>query len=172
MIGIGGIASYAVGGGDTHPGLEHAGINPVALLSVSYFFTDGLAIGLQGTHQYVNTTVRFRPSRLPIAISTSVTAMGGAVGLGGNYFFRATPVLFPHVGIFIQYGMAGGKVPNMGSTRFSFINVGIAAGLTWIITDGLGLCFEATHLRDIIDPGKTNQNGHLTGIGIGFRIFI
>ncbi len=172
MLGIGGIASYAVGGGETHPGLEHAGINPVALLSVSYFFIDGLAIGIQGTHQYITTTVRLQSKRLPLAVSTSVTAMGGAVGIGGNYFFRATPVLFPYLGLFLQYGMAGGKVPNLGSTRFSFINVGIAAGLTWVVTDGLGLCIEATHMRDIVDPGETNRHGHLTGIGIGFRLFI
>lgn len=172
MLGIGGIASYAVGGGDTHPGLEHAGINPVALLSVSYFFIDGLAIGIQGTHQYITTTVRLQSKRLPLAVSTSVTAMGGAVGIGGNYFFHATPVLFPYLGLFLQYGMAGGKVPNLGSTRFSFINVGIAAGLTWVVTDGLGLCIEATHMRDIVDPGEANRHGHLTGIGIGFRLFI
>ncbi|TFH40672.1 MAG: hypothetical protein E4G96_07050 [Chrysiogenales bacterium] len=172
MIGIGSIASYTNGGGETHPGFEMAGINPLTLLSFSYFFIDGLAIGILGTHQYLKTNINYKPSFLPFSISTSVTAMGGAVGLSGHYFFHATPALFPYVGIFLQYGMAGGNVPNLGSYRFSLIIVGALAGLTYMIAVNFGICIEASHIRDILDPGKTNRHGHLTSIGLGFRIFI
>lgn len=172
MLGVGAAGMYEFGGGENHDGLESAGINPVASLSASLFVLDGFALGLTGRYQYAKTNLYVRLRMVPLEFKTTAAGHYGAIGILAHYFFRAGERVFPYLGIFFHY--AAGKVEALRelSGTPSIIDFGAIAGINFLVVPNLGIYLEISHTRDVYDPGEADRWGHLTGITLGFRVFL
>ena len=174
LLGIGKFCVYKMGDGDTHEGEEAFSINPEILLSVSYFFIDGFALGIVGSFEYNKTKSKFGLDFLPINIELISKMMYGNVGLHAAYFFKVTDKFFPYIGLIITYGMGKTEngLPIFSKTKYSSWEFEALVGVTFAITKNLGIYLDIAHMRDILNNGSKESYGHITSINLGLKVFI
>lgn len=171
LLGIGSLGVYSLGGGETHDGQEVALVNPKVFMTASYFFIDGLAFGLFGTFQYSKSSLQLTLPVIPILIKTTVTGMGGNVGLIIEYYFRASDRIFPYLGITVAWGMSS-STSIISTAKVSGWEIGAHAGMNIMIAQPLGLFLEISHIRDFQGSVNPTIFGYVTSINLGLKVFI
>ncbi|MBN1531477.1 MAG: hypothetical protein JXA20_02335 [Spirochaetes bacterium] len=170
VLGIGDLALYQTGGGDTHSNLQAASVNPLSAMTLEIFVTRGFSLGVIGSFQYLEQRQTVAILGIPQQLEIGVIAFGG--GLILSYYFAVTDRFLPFVSLLSTYGKGIYKASPLYKGRSYVLDIGISGGFTYMLSRDLGIFIAVTHIRDRIDSGGAVNWGYTTGFGLGFRLFL